>query len=524
MIRYYKPRAPTHEASVLCSHLARFIQAELDRFAHFQKDFPPPSNRPRGVLLVVDRSMDLLAPLLHEFTYQSLALDVLPIGIGDKITYRTVVNEGTPRQETKDMEIGESDKVWVTYRHVHMKDVLENLGEDFARFRAANAQFDENNKATVDTIRQMLAGLSDFQEGKNVYTLHLNMAQECMNYLQKHKLLEVSAVEQTLATGLDENYKRAKNVAGQVVPLLDDEAVDRKERLRLVLLYLLYRRGLLSGDIKKLMAHSQLLPQDGETIYNLDLLGARVEKPLKDENPPAVQPLFNQKPPPADDSGEVGLSRYETNVKSMLEEVIRGTLDPTTFPFTRPQTDPDSMVAANNGLSQSSLRSAKPTWARSRSYGEQPKQRIIVFLAGGATYSESKACYEVSHAFSRDVFLVTSHMLTPNMFMKQLGQLGADRRELDIPAERPKPSAPAYLFEDDQPPKLQPAPSKVSVPLKALRPPAPKGSNPPVPPEQAMGAMSLESNGEKHHHHKKDKKEKKDKEKKDKKHHLFFMR
>lgn len=42
----------------------------------------------------------------------------------------------------------------------------------------------------------MLAGLSDFQEGKNAYSLHLNMAQECMKFFQERKLLEVSSVEQ----------------------------------------------------------------------------------------------------------------------------------------------------------------------------------------------------------------------------------------------------------------------------------------------------------------------------------------
>lgn len=42
----------------------------------------------------------------------------------------------------------------------------------------------------------MLAGLSDFQEGKNLYTLHLNMAQECMNFFQEQKLIEISSVEQ----------------------------------------------------------------------------------------------------------------------------------------------------------------------------------------------------------------------------------------------------------------------------------------------------------------------------------------
>jgi syntaxin-binding protein 1 len=51
----------------------------------------------------------------------------------------------------------------------------------------------------------MLAGLSDFQEGKNAYSLHLNMAQECMKFFQERRLLEVSSVEQVcLPTSFDD--------------------------------------------------------------------------------------------------------------------------------------------------------------------------------------------------------------------------------------------------------------------------------------------------------------------------------
>lgn len=67
--------------------------------------------------------------------------DLLPVKDGDKVTYKTVINEGTPNQEVKEMEIGEHDKIWVDYRHLHMKDVLGRLSEDFAKFRAANSQF-----------------------------------------------------------------------------------------------------------------------------------------------------------------------------------------------------------------------------------------------------------------------------------------------------------------------------------------------------------------------------------------------
>jgi syntaxin-binding protein 1 len=54
----------------------------------------------------------------------------------------------------------------------------------------------------------MLAGLSDFQEGKNAYSLHLNMAQECMKFFQERRLLEVSSVEQVcLPTSFDDVWR-----------------------------------------------------------------------------------------------------------------------------------------------------------------------------------------------------------------------------------------------------------------------------------------------------------------------------
>lgn len=338
----------------------------------------------------------------------------------------------------------------------------------------------------MNTIKDMLAGLTEFQQGREAYTLHLNMAQECMKHFQEHKLIEVSSVEQCFATGLDENYKKAKNLAAQLVQLLDDDAVVRPDRLRLLLLYVMYRGGLLSGDIRKLMAHAHLPPQDGEVLYNVDLLGVRVEKPLKDERPP-LQPLFQRKPPAPAEVDETSLSRYDLNVKVMLEEQIRGTLDAGVFPYTRPPTDPEGIMVQNPDAltSQASLRSAKPTWARTRSSADHPKQRIVVFMAGGATYGEARACYETSQAYGKDVFLATSHMLSPSLFLHQLGDLSADRRRLDIPAERPKRTAPAHLFEQETPP--QPPPQQQQQPIS--KKPAPK-LNPPVPIEQ-MKAISL---------------------------------
>lgn len=51
-------------------------------------------------------------------------------------------------------------------------------------------------KASVNTIKDMLAGLPQFQEGKERFGLHLDMAGKCVKVFQDHKLLDVGSVEQ----------------------------------------------------------------------------------------------------------------------------------------------------------------------------------------------------------------------------------------------------------------------------------------------------------------------------------------
>jgi syntaxin-binding protein 1 len=142
-IRYYRPRNPLHEAGVLCTHLARFVQEALDDYAKHHEDFPPPSPRPRGVLVITDRTMDLFAPLIHEFTYQAMVHELLPLQEGDRTFFKTTLNQGTPNEEHREMELGERDRVWIENRHLHMKDLLEKLVADFNKFRATNPQFAE---------------------------------------------------------------------------------------------------------------------------------------------------------------------------------------------------------------------------------------------------------------------------------------------------------------------------------------------------------------------------------------------
>ena len=249
-----------------------------------------------------------------------------------------------------------------------------------------------------------------------------------------------------LATGLDEDYKKPKGLADQVIRMLDEEDITPPDRLRLLILYILYRDGILQADLRKLLAHAQLPSTEENIVRNLELLGARTSRGLKDPRP-GFTPMFPHKPPPAAMQDEYALSRYEPVLQEMLEAAAANTLTPETFPYTKPPLD---MGNDAGQASATSLRTAKPTWARGRTnVSMENRQRCIVFIAGGATYSESRACYDMGRKTGREIFLVTSHMLTPALFTRQVSDLSVDKRRLGIPAEQPKPQAPAHLFEPD---------------------------------------------------------------------------
>lgn len=450
-IRYYDPTNATHEAKVLCKFLAGLVQKEIDKYATFHNDFPPASSRPRAVLYILDRSLDLFAPVLHEFTYQAMVHDLLPIKDGDQTSYKVTINEGRTDQEQKDVVFGEKDKIWTANRHKHMKDTIERLMGDFQRFLDDNPHYNNptagNDANSLNVIRDMMIGLPQFQETKEAYSLHLTMAQESMNAFQRRKLADLATLEQSLATGLDEEYKKPKNLADQLVRMLDESSVGLPDRLRLIILYLLYRDGLLTSDTSMLLAHASLPSKDFDILENLSLLGANVSRGLKDSRP-QPQPLFARKQAPPNLQDDYSLSRFEPVLKQLLKAHTAGSLDEDIFPYTKPQLE----ASDANGLdtaTRTSLRSAKPTWAKTRANMNEPKQRVMVFMAGGATYSESRACAETTMETSKDIYLLTSHMLTPSLFIRQVSDLSVDRRKLGIPADQPAKQPPAHVFEDD---------------------------------------------------------------------------
>ncbi len=198
VVRYHRPSEGSFAAKTLSAKLANTVQRELDNYARTNEGFPPKSERPRGVLLIMDRSLDLNTPLLHEFTFQAMANDLLPIRDGRRYKYQV---DGTVGKEEKEEEISDKDPVWQSVRHVHMSTAIDKLVQDFNKFTQDNSDFGTDAKATsLNAIRNMMAGMDSYTQGKNKYSLYITMAQDCMNLFEKNQLPITGQIEQVILT------------------------------------------------------------------------------------------------------------------------------------------------------------------------------------------------------------------------------------------------------------------------------------------------------------------------------------
>ncbi len=98
---------------------------------------------------------------------------------------------------------------------------------------------------------------------------------------------------------------------------------------------------------------------------------------------------------------------------TIVQEHVANKLDPTLFPYVK---DSPSVASTTTSLRSASpaiqpavsLRSQKPSWHKAtRGPGTQNdnRQRLLVFVAGGMTYSEMREAYLLSKTLNKEIII-----------------------------------------------------------------------------------------------------------------------
>ncbi|TPX58052.1 hypothetical protein PhCBS80983_g03413 [Powellomyces hirtus] len=518
-IRYHDPSnglKPSTNAK-----LANMVQVELDNLSRIDKNFPPPSQYQRAILLIIDRSADIITPLLHHFTYQSMVMDVL--GIAD-MTYQ-------PPDADAVVKLDQNDVVWNQARHWHIAEVMEYLGEAVTKFTSENkaAAFALNGSGSslnaIQQLKDTMAHLPQYQEMKTKYSIHTSMCSDAMREFNQNKLERLGQIEQDIATGETAEGKSLRLSLSEVLGIMEDSRILHEDKLRLLMIFLTVQNGLPDADRQKLLDAARLSLEEAQAVHNLSMLGVRLSASLMGKK--------------ADNKGQYGYgmrdrgkefkfenTRYTPVLKYMMEDTVRNMADVNVFPWIRepppselggrPNTWAASGSNAGTTVPTGSMRS-KASWANRRAVvsattdGNSAKgsqtglnspiptenlrangPRLITFVLGGVTPSEMKAAYDVMKDQQREVIIGSTHLLTPALFldaMKDLHRHGAQRPAR--PSARPQQSS-----QPSQPPPQS------RYPHQQFDPPARNNNNnPPPQQQQAMPPSTRPSLAARFAHH-----------------------
>ncbi|XP_022739039.1 SNARE-interacting protein KEULE-like isoform X3 [Durio zibethinus] len=406
-------------------------------------------------LLILDRSIDQIAPVIHEWTYDAMCHDLLNME-GNKYVHEVPSKTGGA-PEKKEVLLEEHDPIWLELRHAHIADASERLHEKMTNFvsknKAAQLQHGSRDSGELSTreLQKMVQALPQYSEQIDKLSLHVEIAGKINRIIREQGLRELGQLEQDLVFG-DAGMKDV------IKFLTTNEEVSRENKLRLLMiLAAIYPEKFEGEKGLNLMKLAKLPPDDMNAVNNMRLLAPSSDAKKSSAGAFSLKFDIHKKKRTArkDRSGEQEtwqLSRFYPIIEELVEKLGKGELSKDDYPC---MNDPSPTF---HGTSQAapiheapvahSMRSRRtPTWARPRGSDDgyssdsvlrhassdfkKMGKRIFVFIIGGATRSELRVCHKLTGKLNREVVLGSTSLDDPPQFITKLKLLTAHELSLE---------------------------------------------------------------------------------------------
>mmetsp|Transcript_21049 Transcript_21049/g.32116 ORF Transcript_21049/g.32116 Transcript_21049/m.32116 type:complete len:607 (+) Transcript_21049:127-1947(+) len=408
--------------SPLCEEIAQAFHGKMNMFVGsspkwWYHGMQGHETRDRSTLLLLDRGEDALSPFMHEFTYQAMVNDLLPIN-----DERLSCSTGNGK---KDVLLNENDQLWVELKGKHIADVVQILSDRIRDFVQSNAgavvSKDSGTSLSLSEMAEALKKLPEYREVMSKLAEHMHIAHECLGILNKDGLLEVSELEQTMATGQDENKKEVKlsNVLKTLEEVLPTMPAD--EATRVLAIFIVSQGGISAETRERLFSMSKLSSGQKRAILNLERLGLTIESTSSTSNSKrgmfnkfrkSARLIVNSKQIKGDST--YTNSRYACSLKSIMEDLVHEKLSVTEYPSVLP------LPIAGGGIATTARR--KKGTAKNVKTFTGPRK--IIFMAGGLCFSELRSADEVMSTCDKEIIIGSTDFVNPTEYMESLRALG----------------------------------------------------------------------------------------------------
>lgn len=227
-------------------------------------------------------------------------------------------------------------------------------------------------------------------------------------------------MEQNIATTAPSDSK-FKQLIKQVDKILQDPSIEfnrltrHYDKVRLVFLVVVCNEGVTESDRHRFLEAAGFSIEETRGLTNLAQLDCRLSPSISkqdtvfaiNQNPFSVTQIVSRS---LQTPSEFENARFNGAVEFILKDQLANRLDSKWFPY----------LGDEPQISAPSATRKKPSWATRKQQVEEKVEtpRTILFMLGGATYSEIKAVADL------DCYIGSSHTWVPDSFLEGVKSLG----------------------------------------------------------------------------------------------------
>lgn len=291
-------------------------------------------------VIIIDREVDFVTPLLTQLTYEGLIDEVFEIQNNQTKVDTTIV--GAPAQQSssattqgrkRTIQLDSTDKLYDQLRDANFAIVGSLLNKVARRLHQVQADYESQHKSkTIAELKEFVGQLPGYQQEHQSARIHTGLAEEIIKHTRTDQFKGLLEVQQNLAAGADPSSQSDKieELVARETPL--------RETLRLLCIY-----SCISGGIK---------PKDFDQFRRLILQGYGHQHLLTLNNLEKLQLFLSRSSPLAGMipmAGNAGPSGSKTNY-TYLRKQLRLIVDEVQ------EDDPNDVAYVYSGYAPLSIR------------------------------------------------------------------------------------------------------------------------------------------------------------------------